>query len=82
MQVFFTYLTGQLFGYILRSTDRKILIFGATSGDTGSAAIEGCRNIENVSCVILFPEGKTSRIQELQMTTVLDPNVQCLAVSG
>jgi threonine synthase len=59
-----------------------MVIVGATSGDTGSAAIYGIRGKKNVDCVILFPEGRTSRTQELQMTTVLDDNIQCIGVKG
>jgi threonine synthase len=55
-------------------------ILGATSGDTGSAAIAGVKGRANIDCVILFPLGKTSHIQELQMTSNLDANIHCLAV--
>lgn len=51
-------------------------------GDTGSAAIYGLRGKKNVECFILFPEGRVSPIQQLQMTSVLDPNVHCVAVQG
>jgi len=64
----------------LASGQRTIL--GATSGDTGSAAIAGLQNKKGVRAFILFPEGRVSPIQELQMTTVADPNIQCLAVEG
>jgi len=55
---------------------------GATSGDTGGAAIYGMRGKENVECFILFPEGRVSHIQQQQMTSVLDSNVHCIAVKG
>lgn len=42
----------------------------------------GFQGVDNIKCVILYPKGKTSRIQELQMTTVQDPNVQCVALEG
>eukprot|EP00746_Dinoflagellata_sp_MGD_P163129 gnl/MRDRNA2_/MRDRNA2_91010_c0_seq1.p1 gnl/MRDRNA2_/MRDRNA2_91010_c0~~gnl/MRDRNA2_/MRDRNA2_91010_c0_seq1.p1 ORF type:complete len:508 (+),score=94.28 gnl/MRDRNA2_/MRDRNA2_91010_c0_seq1:58-1581(+) len=73
---------GNLFEFILLKEKRKMVILGATSGDTGSAAIYGIRGKKNVDCVILFPEGRTSRTQELQMTTVLDDNIQCVGVKG
>ncbi|MDZ7825507.1 MAG: hypothetical protein U5R48_05180 [Gammaproteobacteria bacterium] len=63
-------LLGNLFEYILGRRGRTLNILGATSGDTGSAAIAGVRGCEHVQIFIMFPEGRTSRIQELQMTTV------------
>lgn len=64
-------------------TDRHHLtVVGATSGDTGSAAIYGLRGKKDVSVFILHPKGRVSPIQEAQMTTVLDKNVHNLAVSG
>ncbi|KAG9310125.1 tryptophan synthase beta subunit-like PLP-dependent enzyme [Chiua virens] len=60
----------------------KLTVVGATSGDTGSAAIYGLRNKANISVFILFPQGRVSPIQEAQMTTVLDKNVHNLSVSG
>lgn len=75
-------LLGNLFEYLLKETNRKMNIVGATSGDTGSAAIYGVRGKENVSIFILHPHGKTSPVQALQMTTVLDENVHNLAVKG
>lgn len=59
-----------------------LTVIGATSGDTGSAAIYGLRGKKDVSIFIMFPDGKVSPIQEAQMTTVLDPNVHCLSVEG
>lgn len=59
-----------------------LTVIGATSGDTGSAAIYGLRGKKDVSIFIMFPDGKVSPVQEAQMTTVLDPNVHCLAVQG
>ncbi|RPD60685.1 tryptophan synthase beta subunit-like PLP-dependent enzyme [Lentinus tigrinus ALCF2SS1-6] len=60
----------------------KLTVVGATSGDTGSAAIYGLHNKANVSIFILHPKGRVSPIQEAQMTTVTDPNVHNLAVQG
>lgn len=59
-----------------------LTVLGATSGDTGSAAIYGLRGKKDVSIFIMFPDGKVSPVQEAQMTTVLDPNVHCLSVEG
>ena len=82
---------GNLFSYFLVRRNEKVsasqkrhhlTVVGATSGDTGSAAIYGLRNKKDVSIFIMFPDGKVSPIQELQMTTVLDPNVHCLSVEG
>jgi len=63
-------------------TRHHLTVLGATSGDTGSAAIYGLRGKKDVSVFIMFPDGKVSPVQEAQMTTVLDPNVHCLAVQG
>lgn len=57
-------------------------VVGATSGDTGSAAIYGLRGKKDVSVFILHPKGRVSPVQEAQMTTVLDDNVHNLAVTG
>merc|ERR1719174_3254601 len=73
---------GNFYEYFLQRKSRKLTIICATSGDTGSAAICGMRGKENVRCFVLFPEGRVSPIQQLQMTSVLDPNVQCLALQG
>ncbi len=65
------------------STERHHLtVVGATSGDTGSAAIYGLRGKKDVSVFILHPQGRVSPIQAAQMTTVLDANVHNLAVKG
>ncbi|KAG0165510.1 threonine synthase [Apophysomyces sp. BC1034] len=81
---------GNLFEYFLERRNRndangkvhRLTVVGATSGDTGSAAIYGLRNKKNVSVFILHPRGRVSPIQEAQMTTVLDKNVHNLAVEG
>ena len=73
---------GRLFEAILKRTGGRLNIMGATSGDTGSAAIHGVRGRDNIQIFILYPNGKTSRLQELQMTTVRDRNVHCLAIDG
>lgn len=73
---------GNLYAYISRRTGSVIHILGATSGDTGASAIEGVRGKEGIRICILHPEGKVSKVQELQMTTVDDANVLNLAVQG
>ncbi|CAO1616985.1 unnamed protein product [Sympodiomycopsis kandeliae] len=60
----------------------RLTVLGATSGDTGSAAIAGLRSKKDVDIFILHPKGRVSPIQEAQMTTVLDENVHNLAVEG
>ena len=73
-------LLGQLFDFALKKRGARMTILGATSGDTGSAAIAGVKGRSNIDCVILFPLGRTSHVQELQMTSNLDANIHCLAV--
>ena len=75
-------LLGRFFDEALVREGRRVTIVGATSGDTGSAAIEACRDRASVNVVILHPEGRTSEVQRRQMTTVLSPNVGNLAVAG
>ena len=73
---------GNLFEYLLKERGEKMNIVGATSGDTGSAAIHGVRGKESISIFILHPHLKTSPVQALQMTTVTDGNVHNIAVKG
>ncbi len=73
---------GNLFEYILGQTGGKLNIIGATSGDTGSAAIHGVRGKAGIDIFIMFPDGRVSPLQERQMTTVPDRNVHCIAVQG
>lgn len=75
-------LLGDLFDHVLAERDQRITIVGATSGDTGSAAIEACKNRERVDIVILHPKGRTSEVQRRQMTTVEADNVHNVAVEG
>lgn len=75
-------LLGNLFEYLLEERGEQMNILGATSGDTGSAAIYGVRGKKNINIFILHPHKKVSPIQELQMTTVTDPNVFNLAIRG
>jgi len=73
---------GNLFEYILGQTGETLTIVGATSGDTGSAAICGVRGKPNIEIFIMHPHGRVSPIQERQMTTVLDDNVHNIAIEG
>lgn len=73
---------GNLLDYFLTKRDQKIVIIGATSGDTGSAAIQGCKACKNAQIFILHPHNKVSEVQRRQMTTVLDNNVFNIAVEG
>ena len=73
---------GNLFSYILAQRGGFMNILGATSGDTGSAAIAGVRGKKGINIFILHPHGRTSPLQALQMTTVLDANVHNIAVRG
>ena len=73
---------GQLFDHVLTAQNRSITVLGATSGDTGSAAIEACRGKRNIRLVMLHPKGRVSDVQRRQMTTVLDDNITNLAVEG
>lgn len=75
-------LIGQLFQFELSRRGEKVTIVGATSGDTGSAAIEAFRGLDNVDVFILFPDGRVSDIQRKQMTTPADNNVHALALDG
>lgn len=73
---------GELYSYIAKVRGEIIHILGATSGDTGAAAIQGVRGKEGIKICILHPHGKVSKVQELQMTTVDDSNVLNLSVEG
>ena len=75
-------LIGQLFQTALTRRGDRITIVGATSGDTGSAAIEAFRGLENVDVFILYPHGRVSEVQRRQMTTPSESNVHALAVDG
>jgi threonine synthase len=75
-------LVGRLFDHVLSERGERIRIVGATSGDTGSAAIDGVKACANVEIVILYPHGRTSDVQRKQMTTVDSPNVRTVAIEG
>lgn len=72
----------QFFEYALEQRDERLNILGSTSGDTGSAAIHGVRGKSRMNIFMMHPEGRTSPVQALQMTSVLDSNVFNLAVDG
>lgn len=73
---------GNVFDYILAKKGEKVTIVGATSGDTGSAAIEAFKNSPHAHIVILHPKGRVSDVQRRQMTTVDAPNVHNIAIEG
>ena len=73
---------GNLFEMLLKESSSYMNILGATSGDTGSAAIHGVRGKDRINIFILHPDGRVSPIQKLQMTTVTDPNVFNIAIRG
>ena len=73
---------GRLLDYVLDRRHEKVVIMGATSGDTGSAAIEGTKACKNVDIFILHPHGKVSEVQRRQMTTVKGDNIYNIAIEG
>lgn len=75
-------LLGRLLDHVLSRRGEKVVIMGATSGDTGSAAIEGCRHCEHVDIFILYPDGRVSEVQRRQMTTVAGANIHNVAIRG
>jgi threonine synthase len=75
-------LVGRLFEHVLARRRRRVTIIGATSGDTGSAAIEACRDRAAIDIFILYPEGRISEVQRRQMTTVASANVHAIAIEG
>ena len=75
-------LLGRLLDHVLTKRNERAVIIGATSGDTGSAAIEGCRHSDHIDIFIMHPHNRVSEVQRRQMTTVLEDNVYNLAVEG
>jgi threonine synthase len=73
---------GHVFDYILTRKKQRVTIVGATSGDTGSAAIEAFKGKDNVNIFILHPHGRVSEVQRRQMTTVTEKNVFNIAIEG
>ncbi len=75
-------LLGRLLDHVLEKRKQRVVILGATSGDTGSAAIEGCRRCKNIDIFILHPHNRVSEVQRRQMTTVLGEKIHNIAVEG
>lgn len=75
-------LLARMMDFVLAERNARATIVGATSGDTGGAAIEAFRGRLNTDIFILFPEGRVSPVQQRQMTSVLDDNVHCIALKG
>jgi threonine synthase len=75
-------LVGRLYDHVLGKRGGRVTIVGATSGDTGSAAIEACRDRAAIDIFILHPEGRVSEVQRRQMTTVASANVRNIAIRG
>lgn len=75
-------MVGRLFDHVLARRGQRVTIVGATSGDTGSAAIEACRDRAAIDIFILYPEGRVSEVQRRQMTTVEAGNVHAIAIKG
>ena len=75
-------LLGRLMDHVLAERGERLVIMGATSGDTGSAAIEGCRHSEHLDIFILHPFNRVSEVQRRQMTTIKADNVFNIALEG
>ncbi len=75
-------LLGRILDYVLEKRGERVTIVGATSGDTGSAAIEGCRRCSNIDIFILHPYNRVSPVQRRQMTTILGDNIHNIAIEG
>ena len=75
-------LLGRLFDYVLNKRGERVTIVGATSGDTGSAAIEACRDRDCIDIFIMHPKGRVSDVQRRQMTTIMSKNVHNIALEG
>lgn len=73
---------GNFYNYFLAKDNRHMTLLVCTSGDTGSAAIEAVRGLENVDIIVMLPRGRITQIQELMMTTVLDSNVHVYRMDG
>ena len=75
-------LVGRLFDHVLGRRGQRVTVIGATSGDTGSAAIEACRDRTAIEAFILHPRGRVSEVQRRQMTTVTSANIHNIAIDG
>ncbi|XP_042546428.1 threonine synthase-like 2 isoform X1 [Dipodomys spectabilis] len=74
--------TAQFLQYFLEKREKHVIVVVGTSGDTGSAAIESVQGAKNIDIIVLLPKGHCSKIQELQMTTVVKDNVHVFGVEG
>ena len=72
----------RLMDRVLSARNARVTVVGATSGDTGAAAIEAFRGSKRVDAIILFPNGRVSDVQRRMMTTATEPNVHAVAVDG
>ncbi|MBM3805508.1 MAG: threonine synthase [Actinobacteria bacterium] len=75
-------LVGKLFDHVLKRRGERVMIVGATSGDTGGAAFDGVASCSNVDIVMLYPQDRVSDVQRRQMTTLTSPNVHAVAIDG
>ena len=75
-------LVGKLFDHVLAQRDERVMIVGATSGDTGGAAFDGVASCRNVDIVMLYPNNRVSDVQRRQMTTLTASNVHAVAIDG
>jgi len=75
-------LLGRLLDRALQTREQRATVVGATSGDTGSAAIDACRDKDSLDVFILYPHGRVSDVQRRQMTTVSSANIHALAIDG
>jgi threonine synthase len=75
-------LIARLMDYVLAAKNERVTIVGATSGDTGGAAVEAFRGRERIDLVFLFPKGRVSEVQQRMMTTVSETNIHTLAIEG
>ena len=75
-------LLGRLMNYALKARGKRATVVGATSGDTGAAAIEAFRGLDQVDVFIMYPHGRVSDVQRRQMTTVADSNIHAIALEG
>lgn len=75
-------LLGRLYDHVLKKRGQRITVIGATSGDTGSAALEACRDRAAIDIFILHPKGRVSDVQRRQMTTIDSANVHNIAIDG
>ena len=75
-------LAAAFFDKSLTRQNKTAIVFGATSGDTGSAAIDACKRFDSIKSFILLPDGNMSEVQRRQMTTVDSPNVFALRING